>query len=137
MLTACLGLTTRLSHRELKPKTELPVFEESLMEIRVRGEREVNAAVERMQDGLEGLCRTLMARKRESEMKEEHDDRELAAAIKSHKSMCEAGVGTCMHSLEDAAQAMSERAVLHCAVWRARACSERIYTPSGLPPGGR
>ena len=46
-------------------------------------------AIEWMRDGLEALCAYLEQQRKEAAEKEEHDDRELALAIESHKSMAE------------------------------------------------
>ena len=68
---------------------DLADFEAEQLAIRVHGEQQVVQAIEWMRDGLEALCAYLEQQRKEAAEKEEHDDRELALAIESHKSMAE------------------------------------------------
>lgn len=74
---------------EMRRKYTLVEFRDRQIAARKTGQQELSSAVEKMEAELVWLCDQLKQRKRESEMKEENDDKELARAIETHMSMSE------------------------------------------------
>eukprot|EP01043_Picozoa_sp_COSAG02_P058494 COSAG02_NODE_7289_length_3083_cov_3.512399_2_plen_771_part_01 len=79
----------KLCDIEMRRTYTLAEFRDRQTAARKTGQQQLSAAMERIQAELVWLCDQLKQRKRESEMKDENDDKELARAIETHMSMSE------------------------------------------------
>ena len=90
MLDACHDARcVKLCDIEMRRMYTLEEFRHIQAAERKTGRQQLSAAMERMEAELVWLCDQLKQRKRESEMKDENDDKELARAIETHMSMSE------------------------------------------------
>ena len=90
VMSACAEVRrVKLCDIEHRRTYTLDEFREEQLAVCRRGQQHLTVAIDKMERELVWLCDQLKQRKRESEMKDEMDDRELARAIETHMSMSE------------------------------------------------